>query len=658
MESDIEFLNQDEDGGDDEERRRKLLQSMSAQSPKPTDAAPPITAPSPPTPVATAPPAPTIPTAPALPVAAPNDIERVIPAPDVGGSAPTAGAPQIPSVGGPSPYAPPAMSTSGNGATVAPMPTGDAPPPPAPTNLAPPAAPSSGPPAGFTRGEGLDYGTFYYNGTRVMGFDDRGNVILDDPNRSRAPGGAALQQYIDSPAFQQVEKRGMLDQAGEWSTDPAMKALQSSEEYKRLAMAGKETDRSAMSPELQKLYDASSIGAYTQNPEKWMATHPNTGSPTVDGGPGRYLQGGQMFSDRGEATAASDWLKAHPGEAIAPQMPGGAYTDEVKAQMAGPITAGGGGPIGGTGIVGNPSPIPAVGAGIAGPAQTGNDGEPRQGFSPVGPRIPVDDSGNRPVPVRVAGLPGIPTVGGPGGSSSPGAPAVPTMTPIDPANDLRSQQINPSTSPILTNLNSLVSNAASAVGNGKSREQIANDTLDAFDLRAQPTIRDRQRAAAVRAASLGRVGMGDEGIEQLRPFTDYLTERAALSKDLASETATGEISDRLNRLSALSGVQGQQYGQDASGRNELRTERDYQTTSARQAMQDAIQEYLLEQQSQAQEFNQGSTLAGVGYGNSPANLYFGAGQQYGAQGAAAGANAGLDWSALASLIAPYLNRGG
>lgn len=221
------------------------------------------------------------------------------------------------------------------------------------------------------------------------------------------------------------------------------------------------------------------------------------------------------------------------------------------------------------------------------------------------------------------------------------------MQAFGPGNDLRATQINPSASGALSNLDTLVGNAANAVGNGKSREQIANDSLDAFDLRAQPVIRDRQRTAGQRAAQFGRIGMGDEGIEQLRPYTDYLTERAALSKDLAAETATGDISDRLNRLSALDNAQGQRYGQEAGGREELRGERGYQTQTARYAIEDAIRQFMLEQQAQAQEFNQGTQLAGIGYGNSPSNLFFGAGQQY-------GQNAGLDFNALASLLASFM----
>ncbi len=369
--------------------------------------------------------------------------------------------------------------------------------------------------------------------------------------------------------------------------------------------------------------------------DTYAADHPYTPPPIGDP---RYLIDGQITGTLPPAQSSSgtgDGVVDRPGVTTEPPV-SSSIEDQLRNEF-GRSYYGPDDPNGGEAIrrrraelMGQRPAGPSGGTPTLPPAS----GEPRPGIPERPNGTPTQPS--RPVPT-IPAMPQIPSVGGP------------PLTEFGPGNDLRSSQINPTASPGLTALDNQVSSAASAVSGGKSREQIANDSLDAFDLRAQPMIRDRQRAAGQRAAQFGRIGMGEEGVEQLRPFTDYLTERAALSKDLAAETASGDITDRLNRLSALSSTQGQRYGQEASARDEFRTERGNQNSMQRQAVQDAVQQFLLEMQAQDQEFRQGSTLAGIGYGNSPSNLFFGAGQQY-------GQNAGLDFDALAKLIGSL--RGG
>jgi hypothetical protein len=204
-------------------------------------------------------------------------------------------------------------------------------------------------------------------------------------------------------------------------------------------------------------------------------------------------------------------------------------------------------------------------------------------------------------PLRPA--PGTPTQNtSPGGSmAAVGGASLPPMTTFDETNNLRDKQINPSTA---------------------DRGTIAQNYLDAFDTRAEPMLRDKLRGVGQRAAALGRIGMGDTAVEALNPYTDYLKERAALSSELAGRSAEGNISD------------------ERSNRGEYRTERDYQESLNRKAIEDAVRQYQLGETSKNNEFGRNATTAGI---------MMNAGQN-------AGANAGMDWSAIASLLAPYLNR--
>lgn len=140
--------------------------------------------------------------------------------------------------------------------------------------------------------------------------------------------------------------------------------------------------------------------------------------------------------------------------------------------------------------------------------------------------------------------------------------------------------VNPNDSAALSRYRDLLGHSADALGTGTSRSQIARDQLQAFDLESQPQIRDQIRAVGQQAAKFGRLGMGDTAVETLRPYTDYLTNRDALSHRLAAETASGEISDRLANVGQFSNLVGQEEGIGASRRNELRGERDYSTQVA------------------------------------------------------------------------------
>jgi hypothetical protein len=161
------------------------------------------------------------------------------------------------------------------------------------------------------------------------------------------------------------------------------------------------------------------------------------------------------------------------------------------------------------------------------------------------------------------------------------------------------------------------------------RFKLAQDRLNSFRTARQP-----QHDANVRriieqnGAALGRLGSG------------------MLNTDVGNESLAFERENRDEESRVLQDALEGTIGDARSNRGEYRTERDYQSGTARQAVQDAITQWLMEQQAQQQDFNQGTTLAGLGYGNSPANLFFGQGQQYGQQ-------AGQAWDSLAQLLSQW-----
>lgn len=206
-------------------------------------------------------------------------------------------------------------------------------------------------------------------------------------------------------------------------------------------------------------------------------------------------------------------------------------------------------------------------------------------------------------PIRPA--PGTPTTntsaGGATAQTAGGAGSQPTLTTFDETNNLRDKQINP---------------------NSTDRGAIAQKYLDAFDTRSEAGLRDKLRSVGQRAASLGRIGMGDTAAEAMTPYTDYLKERAALSSELAGKSAEGQIGD------------------EANARNEYRTERGYQDSMSRQAIQDAINQWQMGEQSKNSEFGRNATTAGLLFNASNG----------------AGSSAGMDFNTIAGLLTPYLYK--
>lgn len=118
--------------------------------------------------------------------------------------------------------------------------------------------------------------------------------------------------------------------------------------------------------------------------------------------------------------------------------------------------------------------------------------------------------------------------------------------------------------------------------NAPNRQQIAAETLRLAEEQAAPLDAMRLRQVVQRAAAAGRTKSGMTtndltGVEQ-----DARNRRDILARSVSNDAAAHEMSDRLARLSAVQGAQGQLFGQDTTDaqieqslRGEARGERDF-----------------------------------------------------------------------------------
>lgn len=332
--------------------------------------------------------------------------------------------------------------------------------------------------------------------------------------------------------------------------------------------------------------------------------------------------------------------------ALKGQAPGGSGT---TIQPTVPTTSstiptmtptGGGTP---SGIPSQPKPVPTIGAGIQpgpglqpisqnmNPSQNGlytNPGTAQQ--TPVagtGPQVASgvsNPTGGLTGGMTPAVMPGPGTTPiGPG--MNPGAPPVPSnpyMTEFAPGNDLRFQQINPYGDERLQGTQGAVDSAVSALQGGPNRQALAQSLFADYIAQSQSDFDRSLREITQRNAAGGRLGSGMYGSDLVDAATARQQDLVSYATRLAYDTAGGDIQDRLNNVNTLAGLEGQQFGQGAAQRNELRGERTYQQGVAAQAQQDAINQRLLEDQLLNSEFGRDyqryGMLGQLGYGSNPA----------------------------------------
>ena len=202
-------------------------------------------------------------------------------------------------------------------------------------------------------------------------------------------------------------------------------------------------------------------------------------------------------------------------------------------------------------------------------------------LAPTVPKPPAPPTG----PATDA-TPSTPTGASQFGGLSAAAPAG-QYTP----NDVQiGSSILPNADPRLSNLRGLVDTAAGGLAN-VDRVALAKDMFNTFKSESDPAYQADLRDAMRFGAAGGQVGSG-----QLRTrFGDLALQRG---RDLQNEedkliqgATQGSIADAFNKFGALSGFEGQVYGENAADRNELRGERGYQGSLDQQAFERAMQGY-------------------------------------------------------------------
>lgn len=307
-----------------------------------------------------------------------------------------------------------------------------------------------------------------------------------------------------------------------------------------------------------------------------------------------------------------------------------------------------------------PAPPPPTGAGpnIVPPAPTGGGVPNIQPPAPTGETAVTANPGSTitsyangggpqilPTAPETAVVPGSGSTitsyaGGAGPQINPGVPNIQPPAPsgagspitsFGPGNDLVSAQVNPVASGRTGDTMSAVDAARNALAGGPNRSDLAAQYIDQWNQRTQPQFQHDLTDATKYAAANGRIGSG----MLTNAYGDIVAQRDAArqvaQQGFATDALGGTIQDRLNNLGALSGLEGQQYGQDAANRNEVRGERGYQQGLSQQSFQNDAQRLALEealtQGSYGRDSDRLNQLIQLGYMNNPGSLYLGASGQ-------------------------------
>jgi len=169
----------------------------------------------------------------------------------------------------------------------------------------------SGAPAGFTQGTGTMAGATYYNGSKVIGFDQAGNPQTENGQTIQGAG-PALQQWINSPQFNQAEAVGINSQ-------PAQNA----------PVVQQYLDSTASDRALQDAAQAK----IRANPDYQMTQEESDASARLNAGWGDFYQGAQQRAaalgmtpgaGSGYYDASGNWI--NPATAPAEYLQGGLRT--------------------------------------------------------------------------------------------------------------------------------------------------------------------------------------------------------------------------------------------------------------------------------------------------------------------------------------------
>lgn len=266
-----------------------------------------------------------------------------------------------------------------------------------------------------------------------------------------------------------------------------------------------------------------------------------------------------------------------------------------------------------------------------------------------------------PAPAAPAAVPPVPAapVATPPAAIPPATPLpaptpIPGVTPITPG-DLRGQRVDPVNSARADQYAGRVDASVDKLS-GIDRTKTARDVLSLFDEQSARPMADQIRSVGRSAAKFGRLGLDQTGAEVRKIDERHNEQRGQLQRQLANDVASGSIDDLFRTTDVVRGVRGDVLGEDAQRRGELRGERGYEDTLAREARSDSIEQDMAERAARAQDFAEGSSLAGLGHGGLPDDVLMRAAGVFGGDADSIAAGAGDD--AELSQLLEYLKRRG
>ena len=158
--------------------------------------------------------------------------------------------------------------------------------------------------------------------------------------------------------------------------------------------------------------------------------------------------------------------------------------------------------------------------------------------------------------------------------------------------------------------------ALSTLTGGPDRTALAKQALADYDTEGEIGLQNRFRKVGQAAAKFGNIGLGAVNAELGSVQGDYERNRLQKRNELIRDVSEGDINDRFRRVSAVSGLRGQEadigaqrvdqagrledriFGQGQSGRDELRGEREYQQGEAQRTIENRIRQRQLEDQAE------------------------------------------------------------
>jgi hypothetical protein len=472
-------------------------------------------------------------------------------------------------------------------------------------------------------------GAGYIGGKRIMGTEN-GHYQLDDGTGNAVDGGPINQADLDAfskgletsaqsnnlqfhngvatdgngkiagyyKPGQNISSRDQLSQSPfDWSKD-------------QLAYA---SDQANVRPMVQELNAAYASG----DPTKIAAAQAkyNTAPPPAPTGPARYLIDG--LEQNADGTPVQNGYNAlsdtYRQQGITPGAVNQNIIDLVKKnpalvntlppEQAATLTR----TLASMGIS-VPSPAARLSPGSG--SDTGGPSSTPLGVGGVGPAVPL--GGGAPVPGSSGKGDG--TAPGAGGPYTPGSVAI-------------GSTILPNADPRLTNLRSMLDSAAGSLGSvdrGKLSSDIYSQIADASAPQYQADLRAAKRAGW----SNGQGGSSMERDLYRNTFTTRQEQLDNLKRGLVNDATSGSIADQFGKVGALSGLEGQAYGEGADTNNQLRTERGYQGSQEEQAFQRALEQYRQEQDDVANRFSRGVTLTQLGDAGNPSSYLMQLAQQY------------------------------